>query len=47
MKKKKEYKPVAYKDGTYAIEPNMPYPVILYPSFYGFPFSFKQSEDHE
>lgn len=37
-------KNIAYKDGTYSIEPNLPLPVVLYPGFYGSFFAFKETE---
>ncbi len=44
-KKQKEKKDVAYRNGTYAYEEGLPYPIVLYPNFYGFPFAFKENEN--
>jgi hypothetical protein len=44
-KKLKQMKPVAYKDGTTAYENDLPYPIVLYPSFYGSFFAFKENEN--
>lgn len=40
---KRESKPVAYKDDTWAIESDLPFPVVLYPSYYGTYFAFKKN----
>lgn len=41
--RKKRYKEIAYKDNTISIE-KLPYPIVLYPGFYGTFFGFKKTE---
>lgn len=43
MKKKENRKEIAYKDNTITKE-NLPFPIVLYPGFYGAFFGFRKNE---